>query len=500
MSQGCADLELEEEKRISSSFFSTCVTHTTKFSANHSSGFLTVADDAAAGPQTVALSYSNGFTGGILFNFGSRSVGTQGREVVSVEPPGYPAGTNTLSLTGPDATDFSFLSGSSSQSSTCTNSRLSPYCGIVIYFTPSAQGTRVATLNINGTPSYGVIGIGLSAGLHFSTTSDPSNVVPVSSIDFGVVVVGQTSPAQGTSIVNNGTVPITLNAPVLTGPNPSDFTLASSNCTTPLAPNAICSLTYTASPTQPTNGSATLTLTDSTGTAPPQTVSLKVLGMNPPPVANPSTIAFAYTPVGTVSAAQSFTITSFNNDPVTVTVVDAPLVPFFLTQGSSCSRTPCQISVEFAPTAANIAPADGNNSYDNIVITDLLSGEAGGVSLSGINIPPPPPPPPTTVSIVPGSITFPAQSVGTTSTTGQDVAITNSGNQPLIVSQIGFTGANPSDFDILGFCPNSVPVGASCTFSVTFTPTATGTRTANVQIISNSSTSPDLIPITGTGK
>jgi hypothetical protein len=129
MSQGCADLELEEEKRISSSFFSTCVTHTTKFSANHSSGFLTVADDAAAGPQTVALSYSNGFTGGILFNFGSRSVGTQGREVVSVEPPGYPAGTNTLSLTGPDATDFSFLSGSSSQSSTCTNSRLSPIAG-----------------------------------------------------------------------------------------------------------------------------------------------------------------------------------------------------------------------------------------------------------------------------------------------------------------------------------------------------------------------------------
>jgi hypothetical protein len=473
----------------------TCTITVTALSTTqvYSSGILTVGDDAAAGPQTVALSYSNGFTGGILFNFGSRSVGTQGREVVSVEPPGLPAGSNTLSLTGPDATDFSFLSGSSSQSSTCTNSRLNPFCGIVIYFTPSAQGTRVATLNINGTPSYGVIGIGLSAGLHFSTTSDPSNVVPVSSIDFGVVVIGQTSPAQGTSIVNNGTVPITLNAPVLSGPNPSDFALASSNCTTALAPNAFCSLTYTASPTQPTNGSATLTLTDSTGTAPPQTVSLKVLGMNPPPVANPSTIAFAYTPVGTVSAAQSFTITSFNNDPVTVTVVDEQSLPFFLTQGSSCSRTPCQISVAYAPTAAG-------NSNDNLVITDLFSGVSGVVSLSGNDTPPPPPPPPTTVSIVPGSITFPAQSVGTTSTTGQDVAITNSGNQPLIVSQIGFTGANPSDFDILGFCPSSVPVGAYCTFTVTFTPTATGTRTSNVQILSNSSTSPDLIPITGTGK
>jgi trimeric autotransporter adhesin len=457
----------------------------------YSSGILSVGDDAAAGPQTLALSYSNGFTGAVLFNFGSRSVGTQGQEGVSVSVGG--PGNYTLSLSGPDATDFSFLSGSSSQSSPCTISDLGPLCPVVLYFTPSAQGLRTATLNVNGTPSYGVIGIGLSAGLHFSTTSDSYNVVPVSSINFGVLVIGQTSRAQGFSIVNDGTVPITLNAPVLSGPNASDFTLASSNCTAALAPNAVCSLTYTASPTQPTNRSAIVTLSDSTGTAPQQTVSLTMLGENPPPVANPSTIAFAYTPVGSVSAPQSFTITSYNNDPVTVTVVDEQSVPFFLTQGSSCSRTPCQLSVAYAPTAAG-------NSDDNLVITDLFSGEAGGVSLSGNDTPPPPPPPTTTIRIAPGSITFPAQSVGTTSTTGQGVAITNSGNQPLIVSQISLTGANPSDFDILGFCPSSVPVGAYCTFTVTFTPTATGTRTANVQIISNSSTSPDLIPITGTGQ
>ena len=42
--------------------------------------------------------------------------------------------------------------------------------------------------------------------------------------------------------------------------------------------------------------------------------------------------------------------------------------------------------------------------------------------------------------------------------------------------------------------------GGTCTFFVQFSPTATGTRTANVQIISNTPTSPDLISLTGTGQ
>jgi hypothetical protein len=161
-----------------------------------------------------------------------------------------------------------------------------------------------------------------------------------------------------------------------------------------LPPNGTCSVGITASPTQATNRFATLTLSDSTGTV-QQTASLRVLGMNPGPVANPDTLAFAYTPQGSVSAPQSFTITSYNNDPVTVTVGAAQFVPFFLTQGSSCTRTPCQISVAFAPTAATVALADDNNSYDTIFVTDLFSGQAGGVSVSGINQAPPPPPPTT---------------------------------------------------------------------------------------------------------
>jgi trimeric autotransporter adhesin len=462
----------------------------------YSTGTLAVGDDAAAGPQTLGLSYSNGFTGPELIDFGSRSVGTQGSGAFSFQPPGVPGGTYSLSVTGPDAADFSFQSASSSQSGSCTASRLSPFCSGTVYFTPSALGIRTATLNLSGSPAGGLIGIGLSAGLHFSTSSPSStslNNAPVSSINFfPAIIIGQTSPATTVGIVNTGTVPITLNAPVLSGANPSDFS-AVSNCST-LAPNGTCSVTVTASPAQPNNRSATLTLTDSTGTA-TQTVSLTAVGVNPPPVANPSTIAFAYTPLGTISAPQSFTITSYNNDPVTVTVVDAPLVPFFLTQGNSCTRTPCQISVAFAPTAANTAAADGNNSYDNIVVTDLYSGLAGGVSLSGINIPPLV----LSLSLSPGSLTFPLTSVGATST-AQNITLTNTGNQALVNVQASLSGTDPGDFLLTNNCSTSVAVGANCSLVVTFFPTATGTRTALVEIMSNASSSPNSVQLTGTGQ
>jgi len=462
----------------------------------YSTGVLTVGDDANAGPQTVALSYSNGFSGPVIFDFGSRSLGTQGTAPLDFNPPGYPSGSDSLSLTGPDATDFSFLPGSSSQSSSCPVSRLSPSCGAVIYFSPSALGLRTATLNVNGTPYRGVIGVGLPAGLHFSVLQQFGGGLAPSSVDFGFAIIGHTSPATVVNIVNTGTVPITFNAPVLSGPNPSDFN-AVSNCTT-LAPNGTCSLSITASPTQPINRFATLTLTESTTTA-QQAFSLKVLGINPPPVANPNTLSFAYTPLGSVSASQSFTVTSFNNDPVIVQVVDEQFLPFFLTQGSSCSVTPCQISVAFAPTAANTASSGGGSSYGNILVTDLLSGQGALVSAAGSLQPPPPPPPPTTLSISPGSLTFPAQSVGTTSM-GQDVAVTNTGNQPLVVNQVSLAGANPADYDLIGTIPSTVPVGGYFTFTVVFGPTATGTRTANVQILSNASSSPDFILITGTGQ
>jgi trimeric autotransporter adhesin len=456
----------------------------------YSTGVLTVGDDAAAGPQTLNLSYSNGFAGPILIDFGSRSVGTQGANAFNFQPSGLPSGANSLTLTGADATDFSFQSGSSSQTGSCTTSRSVFSCIAPVYFTPAAVGVRTATLNFNGTPYGGVIGSGLTAGLHFFASPG--------SIDFSgagaaIVVIGQTSPAISVVVTNTGTVALTLNAPALGGVDPSDFGVVS-NCTT-LAPNATCTLTVTASPTQPANRSATLTLTDSTGTA-QQTLSLKVIGSYPPPVVNPNTISFAYTPLGTASAAQSFTVTSYNNDPVTVTLVDAQLMPFVLTQ-TTCTSTPCEVSVGFAPTTANTTAGNGTTSYGDILVSDLFSELATLVSVSGLYQPLPAST--TTASISPLSLTFPLDSVGTTSSAA-GITIANTGNQPLTLA-ISLTGNDPQDF-FMSSCQSTMIVGGQCGLIIEFSPTATGLRTASIQITTNATnlSSPVTISLSGTAQ
>jgi hypothetical protein len=88
--------------------------------------------------------------------------------------------------------------------------------------------------------------------------------------------------------------------------------------------------------------------------------------------------------------------------------------------------------------------------------------------------------------------------MGTTSV-AQNVTLTNTGNAVLSVASVGLTGTNPGDFSQTNTCASGVAVGANCSISVTFTPTATGARSASVSIADNASGSPQTISLSGTG-
>ena len=100
------------------------------------------------------------------------------------------------------------------------------------------------------------------------------------------------------------------------------------------------------------------------------------------------------------------------------------------------------------------------------------------------------------VSLLPTSLTFGNQTVGTTSAT-QFSTLTNTGNASLTINNLQISG----DFVFAGTgnCSGSVAAGASCTISVKFTPATTGTRTGTVTITDNASNSPQTIPLTGSG-
>src|ERR1019366_5227637 len=105
------------------------------------------------------------------------------------------------------------------------------------------------------------------------------------------------------------------------------------------------------------------------------------------------------------------------------------------------------------------------------------------------------------VSILPGielnpaGLVFPAQSLNTTSQS-QTVTLTN-GDNPQTISSIAIFGTNATDFAETTTCGSSLTVGATCTITVSFTPTAAGIRKASVVITDSAPGSPHVVNLTG---
>jgi probable HAF family extracellular repeat protein len=103
---------------------------------------------------------------------------------------------------------------------------------------------------------------------------------------------------------------------------------------------------------------------------------------------------------------------------------------------------------------------------------------------------------PQTLIFDPGSLNFGAQGalpIGTESPT-QTFTVTNSGASAVPLSGISVTG----DFSATNNCPASLVSGASCTFTVGFTPAAINTRTGDVTVTAAGLVY--VVALTGSGK
>ena len=123
-------------------------------------------------------------------------------------------------------------------------------------------------------------------------------------------------------------------------------------------------------------------------------------------------------------------------------------------------------------------------------------------------------------SVTPGSIVFPQTNIGSTNPTNtagrKVITISNTGNGPLNVSSIGLTGSfargtssNAANTLYRGSCPTNAAfvlnAGASCTYNVTFSPTAalcTGTACNGTLTVTDNSGgvagTPQTVSLSGT--
>lgn len=90
---------------------------------------------------------------------------------------------------------------------------------------------------------------------------------------------------------------------------------------------------------------------------------------------------------------------------------------------------------------------------------------------------------------------FGNQLVGTTSAP-LTVTLTNTGRGALTISSMK---ASSGQFAVTSTCGASVPAGANCTISATFSPKTKGYRSGTIRIDDSASSKPQVIELFGTG-
>ncbi|MGI9019915.1 MAG: FG-GAP-like repeat-containing protein [Solirubrobacterales bacterium] len=104
------------------------------------------------------------------------------------------------------------------------------------------------------------------------------------------------------------------------------------------------------------------------------------------------------------------------------------------------------------------------------------------------------------IGLAPDTLSFGSQEVGTQGPP-QALTVSNSGEARLRVDQVRIVGADPGDFVVHSdYCSGEmVQPGQSCQVLVRFAPTATGLRSASLQITSDDFGSPHTVALSGTG-
>ena len=156
------------------------------------------------------------------------------------------------------------------------------------------------------------------------------------------------------------------------------------------------------------------------------------------------------------------------------------------------ANTGCYVGITFSPSAEGVRTATLNFNDDatGSPHTALLTGYGQVVT--------------TSLVAATTSISFPAQTVGTTSSLGI-AYVQNTGTGPVSFTDYTVTGTNAGDFRIVsnqchdGYTDRLTP-GNSCSVGVTFSPTAVGTRTATLQFASNAVGSPQSVTLSGVGQ
>ena len=343
------------------------------------------------------------------------------------------------------------------------------------------------------------------------------------SLSFGDVASGAKSSAQAVTVTNPGST-VSVSSVSVTGP----FT-QTNNCGSSIAANGSCTVNVTFAPTS--GGALTGTLSvASSAPGSPLTVSLSGTGVT-------STTNLALNqPITSSSNASGYPATNANDGnsstywesldgaayPQTLTVnlgsvqsigsitLDLPpssawgprtetLSVLGSTNGSSFSQIVGSTAYNFNYSSNNNSvtfnlPSGTSTQYVQLNFTantgwsaaqisefEVFPGSGSGTGGSAL-------------TASPTSLSFGNQNTGTNSA-AQTVTVTNPGSSSVSISQLAVSG----QFAQTNTCGASLGAGASCTVSIQFEPTSTGSQSGTLSVASSAPNSPLTVALSGTG-
>src|SRR5947209_6430496 len=341
--------------------------------------------------------------------------------------------------------DFAFMSGSCPTGAFTLAS--GAQCSIGVRFQPQSGGPRSGVMSVydnaaDSPQSVALSGTGSGAVITFS---------PVS-LQFPDVPVGTTSAPQSFSAINAGDAPVTITSAAL-GPGHSTwFAINADGCTGhTLGPGQRCSMSTIATPAAVTADAEGVAFTDDAGTGQQiydfaRSRDGLVASGGGPLLDTFGPIPASIQDVGTDSPPTRVLVHDSGTEPLQIAsvAVDDPSSGFRIS-ADTCSGATLVVDTLFSPPSRCevdlvFAPTVPGTFQPNLVFHDNEFGGVHGVRLTGAGRAPAAEPSAT-------AIDFGFQPVGAASSP-HVVTLRNPTTQPLTVSGVTFSGANPGAFGL----------------------------------------------------
>ena len=427
-------------------------------------------------PQIVAAPDSVDF-GDVVVNTTSNS-----EEIVVSNTGKGDLTISSVNLSGTNANQFSIISDSCSSATLNENGE----CYIYVDFGPTSTGSKTAVLVVSSNdPTHPKLNISLSGkGV---TPAQGAISLDKQSIDFGSVKINTESASQSVVVKNVGSADLSVSSVYMDGNDSSEFDVKTDSCSNKtLAPSQTCNISVVFKPASVGSKQANLSIDSDDPNKPTAKVLLLGNGVdkdNPDIKVDRSQIDFGVIKVGTESSVESINVSNKGSAGLSISEVklEGSNPSSFIIKSDGCNSktlTPsssCQIGLAFKPASEGDLSAIlkiVSNDPDTPEYSVALSGKGRPAGAAAINVSP--------MSLSFGKVNT------NTETAAQDINILSEGESDLSITSVKISGQDQDQFIIKSnTCPLKLSPNSSCKVSISFKPTKSGAKTAEVQIASN---------------